>query len=172
MKPTKSKVFCVECKRYKMLFETEKKADTFMKFNSIDIELETGYSPTRSYYCVYCGGYHVTSKAKISINSYGVNLDSYSIHKQKIISSIIRNNSSPKLNERLYDLEQELKDINNLLLEDKISDMFSLLEKCFYTLENIKKVKGYKKRKTNIEVTLNNIKEKSDESATKTNKAQ
>lgn len=45
-----------------MLFETEKKAETFMKFNSSEIESEMGYRPERSYYCAYCGGWHLTSK--------------------------------------------------------------------------------------------------------------
>ena len=142
-----------------MLFESEKKADTFMKFNSSDIEEETGYSPTRSYYCVYCGGFHVTSKAKLSIVERERNLDSYSIHKQKITASIIRINSLPKLNERLYDLEEELKQFKKLLLENKITDMCNLLEKAFFTLENIKKVKGYNKRKNQIDANLNNLKD-------------
>ena len=61
MKPTKNKVFCKDCERTKMLFETEKKAENFMKFNSLEIMAETGYSPQRSYYCLFCDGWHVTS---------------------------------------------------------------------------------------------------------------
>ena len=45
-----------------MLFETEKKAETFIKFNNDNDEFEKGYSPCRSYYCISCCGYHVTSK--------------------------------------------------------------------------------------------------------------
>ena len=150
MKPTKSKVFCVECKRYKMIFETEKKAETFMKFNSSDIEDETGYSPNRSYYCIYCGGFHVTSKVKLSIVERESNLNSFELHKQKITASIIRNNSSPKLNERIYNLEEELKEFGKLLLDNKITEMSKLLERAFFTLDNIKKLKGYNKRKKSI----------------------
>jgi len=62
VKPTKSKVFCRDSGKPKILFETEKKADNFIKFNAEEIESESGYSPVRSYYCIYCGGYHVTSK--------------------------------------------------------------------------------------------------------------
>ena len=62
MKPTKCKVFCNDCNRTKMLFETEKKAETFIKFNNDNGEFEKGYSPSRSYYCISCCGYHVTSK--------------------------------------------------------------------------------------------------------------
>ena len=38
MKPSKNKVFCYDCGRNKMLFETEKKANTFLKFNADVIE--------------------------------------------------------------------------------------------------------------------------------------
>ena len=43
MKPNKNIVYCTDCNRRKMLFETEKKADNFMKFNNDEIEEETGY---------------------------------------------------------------------------------------------------------------------------------
>lgn len=70
MKPTKNRVFCKDCGRSKMLFESEKKADTFIKFNSTEIEEESGFKPERSYYCVYCAGWHVTShKELINIKS-------------------------------------------------------------------------------------------------------
>ena len=62
MKPNKNIVYCTDCNRRKMLFETEKKADNFMKFNNDEIEEETGYSPERSYYCILCDGWHLTSK--------------------------------------------------------------------------------------------------------------
>ena len=62
MKPTKNRVFCKDCGRSKMLFETEKKATTFIKFNGEDIEKESGFKPERSYFCTFCGGWHVTSK--------------------------------------------------------------------------------------------------------------
>jgi hypothetical protein len=39
-----------------------KKADTFMKFNNAEIVEETGFAPTRAYFCIACAGYHVTSK--------------------------------------------------------------------------------------------------------------
>jgi len=43
-----------------MLFETEKKANNFIKFNSEEIEEESGFKPERSYFCIACNGWHVT----------------------------------------------------------------------------------------------------------------
>jgi len=60
MKPTKNRFFCAECGRTKMVFETEKKAANFIKFNSAAIEEQTGYSPKRTYFCIACNGWHVT----------------------------------------------------------------------------------------------------------------
>ena len=33
MKPTRNRIFCPQCKRPKMLFESQKKADNFIEFN-------------------------------------------------------------------------------------------------------------------------------------------
>lgn len=61
MKPTKNKIFCLACQRPKMLFKSKSKADNFIKFNAEAIFEETGVAPVRSYFCMFCGGWHVTS---------------------------------------------------------------------------------------------------------------
>ena len=61
MKPTKNNFFCFDSNKTKMRFETEKKALNFIKFNSQEIEKETGKAPTRCYFCIACNSYHVTS---------------------------------------------------------------------------------------------------------------
>lgn len=66
MKPTKNKIFCIGCKRSKMLFESQAKADNFIKFNSDDIAAQSHKVPTRSYYCSFCCGWHITSVAEES----------------------------------------------------------------------------------------------------------
>ena len=43
-----------------MLFETEKKALLFIKFNSDEILVDNVVTPTRAYYCESCMGWHVT----------------------------------------------------------------------------------------------------------------
>jgi len=44
-----------------MLFETQTKADNFIKFNRDEIASSSEKVPTRSYYCSFCCGWHVTS---------------------------------------------------------------------------------------------------------------
>ena len=61
MKPTNNRVYCIGCKHPKMLFETQTKADNFIKFNRDAIASSSEKVPTRSYYCSFCCGWHVTS---------------------------------------------------------------------------------------------------------------
>lgn len=61
MKPTNNRVYCIGCKRPKMLFETQTKADNFIKFNRDEIASSSDKVPSRSYYCSFCCGWHVTS---------------------------------------------------------------------------------------------------------------
>lgn len=61
MKPVHNFHYCPECRKNKILFESEKAANNFMKFNAAEIEAETGKAPVRAYYCQACAGWHVTS---------------------------------------------------------------------------------------------------------------
>lgn len=61
MKPTNNRVYCIGCKHPKMLFETQTKADNFIKFNRDEIASSSNKVPSRSYYCSFCCGWHVTS---------------------------------------------------------------------------------------------------------------
>ena len=61
MKPTKNTIFCVSCRKPKMLFESQAKAENFILYNQKEIEEENGKAPVRSYYCRLCSGWHVTS---------------------------------------------------------------------------------------------------------------
>jgi len=56
MKP-KNRYFCMGCQRPKMLFESKSKADNFLKFNKDGFDK----TPTRSYFCSFCGGWHISS---------------------------------------------------------------------------------------------------------------
>jgi hypothetical protein len=61
IKPSKNQYYCIEAKRRKMRFETQKEADLFIQYNAKDIEEENGKAPVRSYYCEFCCSWHVTS---------------------------------------------------------------------------------------------------------------
>ena len=67
MKPIRNKIFCYGCRKHKMLFETQTKADNFIRYNSEGILEENGKAPARSYYCEICGGYHVTSNPSAEV---------------------------------------------------------------------------------------------------------
>ena len=61
MKPTKNHYYCVACHRPKMLFETQAKANNFIRYNAAEMLQAGTKAPVRSYYCSLCGGWHVTS---------------------------------------------------------------------------------------------------------------
>ena len=62
MKPTRNRIFCSACHRPKMLFESQEKADNFIRYNAAEMAEDENdeYIPIRSYYCPSCGGWHVT----------------------------------------------------------------------------------------------------------------
>lgn len=51
------------------MFETERKAKDFIKWNWEDIQEYSGRIPTRVYYCECCGGWHTTSSPKKNVQS-------------------------------------------------------------------------------------------------------
>lgn len=110
-----------------MLFETEKKADLFIQFNKEEILEESGYSPQRSYFCIFCSGWHVTSiKEEIGTTKLEFMYQQYldqkkitpknepisfqSIH-QKLISDITTHANT------LQDDEQKLEFFNTKITE-------------------------------------------------------
>lgn len=167
MKPTKNKIFCKDCGRHKMIFETEKKAETFIKFNSEDIESESGYSPTRSYFCIYCGGYHVTSKTEVmNIKSKTERIvDTYIQNKEKRAIQIVNNaetrkNLKLKLINQLDDLEKQIIVMDSFLDAGNLVDCAKLLTESFAELDLAKNISSYSKRKMIIESNLNDLKKK------------
>lgn len=62
MKPTKNHIFCIDCLRTKMLFRSKKEALRCIEFNGDEMQERTGKRPIRAYYCIACGGWHITSK--------------------------------------------------------------------------------------------------------------
>ena len=73
MKP-KNRTFCPDCGKPKMFFETENKAENFIRFNAKDIPHG---DKLRSYYCSACCGWHISSheyhgpdRTEILLNQY------------------------------------------------------------------------------------------------------
>ncbi len=113
MKPTKNKVFCRDCERFKMLFETEKKANLFIKFNEEEIIAESGYAPQRSYYCIFCAGWHVTSrKENTGLSRNEQILEQYLLDKKKDEETKILKEQE-KRNEIIKELENKIKDLDS-----------------------------------------------------------
>ncbi len=83
MRPTKNRVYCYGCQRSKMLFESKTKADNFIAYNSEGMLEENGKAPVRSYYCEFCGGYHVTSNPSTVVGERLTQRD------QKMVEQII-----------------------------------------------------------------------------------
>ena len=63
MKP-KNRIYCPQCNRLKLQFESEAKALNFIRYNAEEIKEDAGYAPIRAYYCSACCAWHVTSREK------------------------------------------------------------------------------------------------------------
>ena len=92
MKPKKNRFYCNACGGVRILFPTKKKADNFIRFNADEIMDETGKAPVRSYYCISCGGWHVTSNSSrdyYEAREYAETFDLKQCHK--VLDDMIRN---------------------------------------------------------------------------------
>lgn len=73
MKP-KNRILCPDCGRPKILFESENKANNFIKFNASEI---SHGDRLRSYYCPACCGWHVSSHKYDGVNRTEILLNKY-----------------------------------------------------------------------------------------------
>ena len=139
MKPTKNRVYCRDCGRVKMLFETEKQADTFIRFNREEIEERAGYCPARSYFCIICNGWHVTSKKE---------------HGHLISKSekILGDYKTMKLQLELR--KEERKRHTDELLQD-LKNQIGII-----VLQKLKKIQGRNEEKKRIRMELERFKPK------------
>lgn len=126
MKPIKNQIFCYGCRKHKMLFESQKKADNFIRYNSEGIQEENGKSPVRSYYCEMCGGYHVTSNPSKEI---GERLDQRD--RLRIESLSTYKKETEEINAISDSLSQRLERIRTLIFFgefDEAEDLFSICD--------------------------------------------
>ena len=112
MRPTKNIVYCCVCQKPKMLFETKQKADNFIKYNSKEILEENGKAPIRSYHCMMCGGFHLTSNPSLLSAK---RFEKRDMKRLEEISSHKHNNEIDEVNtiirtfyERIQKIRQEL----------------------------------------------------------------
>ena len=128
---------CFNCGRNKMLFDTEKKALNFIKFNADDIEDNSGKRPIRGYYCDSCCGWHVTSspeatKHKTSRTKRVIDL----YHKAKETEKIMTENNIQNKIKQIEDRKFQyiglfLTEESQNKLKEKFSDIIPLDAKMF-----------------------------------------
>lgn len=117
MKPTNNRIFCIGCNRPKMLFESQSKADNFIRFNIEEIAIHSHKVPTRSYYCTFCCGWHVTSVNERDRAEYNDTRDEklweqiYANRFQKLPYNELRKQIEPLL----ADIDKLLEQLKNLL---------------------------------------------------------
>ena len=110
MKPKNNKPFCHDCGRPKMFFETEKKAQNFIKFNGQDI-LRDGQTidQLRVYYCPSCCGYHISSKPFKK---------TYEHNTERLINAYnIQKNTQKKFKESKLSMQKPLEEVVNDIKE-------------------------------------------------------
>jgi hypothetical protein len=166
MKPTKNRVFCYDCGRQKMVFETERKANTFIKFNSDEIEIETGHAPTRGYFCIACNGWHVTSKNEVLNIKSKTEIVLEEFEQKRKLEEIRRKEIQIKKKEELKILINEIQNkIDNIKKSlDQKDECFKLLKNTFDAIERAKgtkeRFKGSLKKIKKAESELNLLSEK------------
>ena len=148
-----------------MLFEDEKKANLFLQFNTEDILAECGYSPIRSYFCIACNGWHVTSQNEApNYKSVTENvLEKYTeakIKKKKEVSA--QKESENKFIECIETINNQINDFEIAVKKGdskKRSELFNLV--CYH-LKTAKELANTKKKKVQIDVVIQRLSEKSE----------
>ncbi len=162
MKPTKNRVYCLDSKRNKMLFETEKKALTFIKFNKNEILNDNGYAPSRAYFCIACNGFHVTSNevvwdikshTEIILEKYQTTLEKATIIKQEKNKEIKADGK-----QLLLDIHRKIRVLRKLIENNENCDSQYEEIKEKVALAKNKKIKGGTKKIINIEKVLSILK--------------
>ena len=124
MKPSRNRVFCPSCLRTKMLFESEDKANNFIRFNSSEIMELNGRAPNRSYYCRFCGGWHITS---IHSEQKGRKMDQLDDEKFERLTS----NKAKVTGSELKARAKEIRKLYNDGISALLTCRFEKAEQCF-----------------------------------------
>ena len=132
MKPTRNQIFCYGCRKHKMLFETQAKADNFIRYNSEGILEENGKAPVRSYYCEMCGGYHVTSNPSTEVGERLNQRD-----RQLIQNLTAYRKDIEEVKALSASLSKRLVHIKALLFFGQVDEAEDLLDICNLDIEEI-----------------------------------
>ncbi len=165
MKPTKSRIFCREAQRSKMLFESQKKAENFMQYNSKEILSESGYAPVRSYHCIACAGWHLTSrreeldlpsKTELVLEAYKEVTDEKDKAKG-LCTNGGQEKDTPSAN-ALQGLRKKIELIRRSLKNKGSKTIITkLIEEASKSLENLEVTTQLKKSKRELEVHLSRL---------------
>jgi len=146
-----------------MLFETEIKAQAFMRFNNEEIESVNGYAPIRSYFCLVCCGWHLTSNIGEAYISHKTEkaLEEYEntkrLKEERKTAKMIQEKEKKEFLETFICIaENNIQTIE--FSKDHISKYASLIDETATLLENIKSIKanfkGSTQKKREIEIKL------------------
>lgn len=135
MKPHRNFIYCVASKKSKILFESQSKADNFIKFNAAEIEEENEKAPVRSYYCQLCCGWHVTS------NPSTVSGESLDRRDQRMLQQLDDiHDSKDRVQEIKHAIFQRMKDFDLLLNLCRFSEAEDILDICDLDLDEIRSI--------------------------------
>lgn len=132
MKPTRNQFYCFDCGRTKMLFESQKKAENFIRFNKAEFEEEGKKVPVRAYYCEACCGWHVTSNPN----------ENYFANHSSVSRPLTRIERVVEIKLKKRDYETFLRQKNELIAEAlnlyRSHDYVGSIQKCYETLQFLK----------------------------------
>ncbi len=115
-----NRIYCPASRKNKVLFESEKAADNFIKYNADDIREQNGYAPIRSYYCPICGGWHVTSRPDEFVFKDHMSHAEYVL---KVLNNMSDNTIIPEGN------YEKLQNLHNMFLHNyKSTDLDKMIE--------------------------------------------
>ena len=134
MRPNKNIVYCCACQKPKMLFETKQKADNFIKYNSKEILEENGKAPIRSYHCMMCGGFHLTSNPSLLSAK---RFEKRDMKRLEEISSHKHNNEIDEVNTIIRTFYERIQKIRQELYFGISEESKKLLELCRMDLKQL-----------------------------------
>lgn len=122
-----------------MVFESQAKADNFIRYNREDIEEENGRAPVRSYYCKLCAGWHVTSKASKAVKVLSDRRDERLLEEVDEYAK-----SNEEIHPYLTKADEQLSEAEQMIVQGRIDEAEQLLKDCRKRLEPFRHCTGEK----------------------------